>query len=394
MTGFELLALLIPVAAGLILWYYFPDRVTWWEACLPLLPVLLAVPLLRWTVEGALTSARERIGGWVVEAAYYEDWDEYIHQTCSRTVSCGKDCTRTEFYDCSYVAYHPPEWIVTDSNGTNTAISAEEYAWLKSRFHNEVFTDLHRHYHSDDGDKYSVRWPGSDPTFTPFTVVRTYEHRPKAARGVFHYEEVKNPDKVGVHRWPPLSSHFEDPAVLGSCKGSLEADRRLQRLNAKLGASKQVHVWVLLFQDKDREIAEAQEALWVGANNNEFVVAIGMRGDTPTWVHPFCWSPDGDATNDTLKIRVRDFVMLKPSGFDIVKLADFLEKEVAQHWRRKPRRELAYLQIELPTWAGVLCMSVSILICCGVGYYAVQNDFDRDDPFRRRTYRPFGRRSF
>lgn len=392
MTGFEVLSLLIPVVGGLILKRLYPDRIVWWEAILPLAPVLLIVPVLHVSVESALTRSTERHGGWVVEACYDEPWDEYIHQICSRTVSCGKDCTTTEFYDCSYVANHPPAWWVVDSNKEETAISEETYKVLSARFGGSKFVDMQRNYHSYDGDRYVARYPVSEQAFTPIVLSHDYEHRPQAARGVFHFEDYPNWKELGLFAYPELNDIFNDPAILGACEGSAEADQQLQRINARLGALKQVRIWVLLFHDKPQEIGWQQEAHWYGGQNNEFVVAIGLQGGKPTWAHPFCWSPDGDATNDTLGIHVRDQIMLHPERFDIRKTVDFIGQEVRAHWRRKPRKELDYLHVELPTWAGWTSIILSTLTLCGVGYFVVTNEanVEHDLPFgyvrRRRGF--------
>ena len=385
----ELLAFLIPAIGGFLLMRAFPRKVLWWEALIPAAPMLLLLPSLHYAGTAMATLATERIGGWVIQAHYYEDWDEYVHQTCTRTVSCGKDCTTTETYDCSYVAYHPPEWTVLDSNGTTTSISEEQYHWLRNRFGNEAFVELNRNYHFNDGDRYDTVWQGRDPSFTPIFLTQFYEHRPKGARGVFHYEPIVDATARGLHDYPPLSNYFNDPAILGSCHGSTAADAELQRINARLGASKQVRIWVLLFRDKPLSIGLDQQAHWCGGNNNEFVVCINLNNrDKPTWVHAFCWHPDGSGTNDVARINVRDHIMTHPERFQIGEAVKYIGDQVHYQWKRKSRDELLYLDIDVPTWVCVVGPLLGAVSLAGLGWFVVNNQHEEGNVYYpRRSFR-------
>lgn len=106
------LAILIPVLAGIILWAFFKHKTTWWEFAIPFAVSLVLIATFKACSVKTQTDAVEYWSGYVTHANYYEEWNEYIHRTCTR--SCGKNCTTT--YDCSYVETHYAYWEMLDNN--------------------------------------------------------------------------------------------------------------------------------------------------------------------------------------------------------------------------------------------------------------------------------------
>jgi hypothetical protein len=146
------LAFLIPFLIMVLVAIFYNKKLTWWEIPLPFIITLIPILIFKFTATHSLTKDYEYWGNYVKEVRYYEAWDEYIHQTCTRTVSCGEDCTTTETYDCSYVDYHSAYWIMILNDNTSIRISKSEYNRLKSKFGNNTFQDMHRDYHHNDGD--------------------------------------------------------------------------------------------------------------------------------------------------------------------------------------------------------------------------------------------------
>ena len=62
---------------------------------------------------------------------------------------------------------------------------------------------------------------------------------------------------------------------------------------------------------------------------NEFVVCLGMKGDTVKWVNPFSWS---DKPN--LEVRTKKIFIQNPK-LDIYKYGVWLNKEIDTQWERK-----------------------------------------------------------
>lgn len=372
--GIEWFALLIPATVGLLLHYHFHKKVLWWEALLPLLPVLIGIPVTKLAVETYQTSDTERRGGWVVEARYYEDWNEYVHQTCTRSVSCGKDCTREETYDCSHVDYHPPYWEVEDSNGYIRSITKKEFEWLAERFKSRVFVELYRHYHTDDGDLYRARWAGNDDAFQPYVTSHTYENRVQAAEGVLDYHKVLDPKQKGLFEYPRLTNPFNDRAFLGDCPGWPQADGLLQKANATMGRNKQIRFWFLVFKNKPVTIAREQEAYWIGGNKNELVTCVSLDKDNQVqWAHVFCWSPEGYAGNHELKIEIRD-ALLAQKPFDPVAAVKVAIAKAKEKFKRKSFKEFSYVHVEPPWWAIWLIYILTCLLTGGMAWYIMENE--------------------
>jgi hypothetical protein len=368
------LALVIPIITALVLLIWFKHKTTLWEFAIPFGISLILTIAFKFGVETSLTRDTEYWGGWVEQIRYYEDWNEYIHKTCTETYACGTDskgntryCTRT--YDCSYVDYHPPYWRAYESNGMKLRISKDDYARLKAKFGTkEVFVDLKRNYHTDDGDMYKVDWGGTDETLEPITTSHTYENRVQASMSTFNYYEV-DPKKDGLYEYPGVNRHYYVPAILGPGGPTKQAaERKLQLLNAKLGRAKQVRVFILIFVDKPRDVGHDQENYWIGGNKNEFSLAIGVDSKyNVQWCHPFSWTKA-----ELLKVETRQFVE-EQEQLDLVALADWLYPKIKADFVRMPFANFSYLTVEPPLWAILVTFIATLLANIGVSLWVILN---------------------
>ena len=75
----------------------------------------------------------EYLGDYVTKVRHYDEWDEWVHRTCTRTYKVG-NTTRTQTYDCSYRRYHPEKWSYFDSRGNEHFIySKKEFDIIKKQ---------------------------------------------------------------------------------------------------------------------------------------------------------------------------------------------------------------------------------------------------------------------
>jgi hypothetical protein len=330
-----------------------------------------------------LTTASERHGGWAIEARYYEDWDEWVTETCTRTISCGKDCTKVETYDCSHRVYHPPQWKMTDSNGYELDISRDEFESLADKFGNRTLHDMGRWYYLKDGDMYSTKWNKTRNTFQPVTTYHRYENRVQATHGVLDFPKVNKREakELGLYDYPTLTDYFNDPAILGECPGKSNADKTLQYYNARYGREKQIRFWILLFKDKPSEIGLDQESYWVGGNKNELVITIGIDNSNQVmWCHPFCWAPDGNSSNEEMKIEIRDFITSQKT-IQILPSVEFIVKSAVEKFERKQFKEFSYLTVDPPTWSIVLIWILIILNTVFMSWWILNNDIHKDNNY-------------
>jgi len=375
--------LLIPVASILFLVLFKREEMAWWEYLVQFLIPVLAIVAAKYIAVHSMTTDKEYWNNYAVEAQHDEPWDEYIHQTCTRTVSCGDNCTTTETYDCSYVDRHPEMWRLLTNGGGAVSVGSSDYNMARSLWKNEKFVDMHRNYHSYDGDRYTSRWPGhiTRAEIVPVTTTHKYENRIQVPNEVLNYDEVNTADvrSYGLYQyqWDYYTTSFNP--LMGE-NNAIAADT-LRVANANWGMARQMHIMVLVFDGKPSMAGHLQEALWKGGNKNEFVVCVGKKDGDITWVHVFSWT-----TAEVLKVEVRNEIrgMLK---YDIVKIANYVATRVPQKYVRRQFAEFSYIQVNPSTKAVVWTFVVVLLLTVGLAVFHVMNPFSSDNHSGSYRYR-------
>lgn len=370
-------ALLIPLITVPVLLYFFPRRIVWWELGIPLAASLIIIGICKYGTEAVQTRDIEYWGGWLTHAEYYEAWDEEV--SCCHPVyrTDSKGNSVFEGYQHSYdVDYHSPYWLARDSNGISQSISREHFERLAVKFNSRIFVDLHRSYHSMDGDKYVARWNGQEETFTPFASTHTYENRVQASNSLFNFPDV-DPKENGLFEYPEIQGAYACAHILGQGGPTMVvAERKLSAFNARVAASKQVWVWILVFNNKPFQTGIAQQNYWKNGNKNELVVNIGVDSQfNVQWCHVFSWTDV-----EKLKIDTRSQVLEQQGKpLDLVKIADWLEPEIRQSWVRKQFAEFSYLTVEPPGWMVALTYFLTLVVSLGASAWVIYNDFSPEN---------------
>lgn len=389
-------AMAIPVVVALFLYFFYQRKTLWWEFLIPFGASIVLIAGFKYSIEAGQVKDKEFWGGTVQVAEYYEDWDEEVPCTheipCSHTKYC-KDNKGREYacgtkhsndgYRHKYdVDYHPPYWNAHDSNGITIGINSGVFERLCGQFGNKTFVDLHRNYHSNDGDKYVTKWNGEKERFEPVTTVHTYENRVQASGSIFNFCDV-NPKTYGLFEYPDVNGYYTQPLILGSGGPTqAEAEKRLQWWNATLGPKRQVRIFILVFQNQPLQAGFDQENYWKGGNKNEFIVTMGVDGQNRVqWSHAISWTEA-----EELKIETRDWVS-SMGTLDLTKLVDWLGPEVEKKWKRKHFRDFSYLSVEPPLWAVLLAYFVTLAANLGVSYWAVRNQYSEDQPRPQERWR-------
>jgi hypothetical protein len=264
---------------------------------------------------------------------------------------------------------HPARWTCEDSNGARHNIDASTWGGFVIQFGNKTFRDMHRDYHSKDGDAYDTRWGGEMEKMQPVVTIHSYVNRVQASNSIYNYRPVSDKEKKGLFNYPD-EGIFDTPSVLPPIYSGSED---IAKLNALLGGSKQVRVWILVFKDKDRSISKLQERYWKGGNKNELVICIGINGSKEVqWAEVFSWTKRAD-----LKTHVRDYIQAQKT-LDIKALAPWLTDEIKSNWERRHFKEINYLTVEPPMGLVITVYILTLLISIGIAWYAVNNDSDAD----------------
>lgn len=367
-------ALLLPILTiALILWK-FSHKMLWWEYAVIFVVPMFGILVSKSLIEVSQTSDIEFWGGYVKTTEYYEDWNERVscRHPIYRTRTDSKGNTHTEFvgYQHFYdVDYHPPYWVINTTIG-EFSVPQQRYKTLTTQFGNENFIDLHRSYHTNNGDKYVSKWNGEPSKVEPVTDSRHYSNRIQASSSVFNFKEV-NPKDFGLYEYPKVNSDYYQRSILGSGGAThIQAEKHLDYLNATLGGTKQVRLFVLVFKDQPLEAAIEQEAYWKGGNKNEFITCIGV--DTSyniKWSYVFSWAECED-----LKIEARNFIQ-DQKVLDLVPYAEWLGTQINTRFIRKNFNDFDYISIDPPLWGIVTVYLLTIGVCIGIGVWSVKNDF-------------------
>ena len=383
-------ALIIPPIVGAVLYYNFHRKIHLGELALLVGAPVLLIIISKFLVEALQTQDTEYWGGWTTYSEYYEDWNERVpcvhpeYRTEHYTDSEGRSQTRQVYVGQQHpydVTYHPEHWDLHTSNGERLSIRKGRFEFLAKRFGNRKFVDLHRTYHTNDGDKYVATWTKTDETFDPVVTKHSYENRVASSDSIFNYPEVEESTKkdYGLYDYPALNG-YKQRAILGP--GGGQADLRLRYWNAKLGRLKQVKMFVCVYQGQPKQAALEQESYWKGGNKNEFISCVGIDKEQKVkWSYVFSWSE-----SDGLKIRARDYLMGQEK-LDLTAYVNWLAPEVRKDFVRKPFADFAYLTVEPPGWAVFLVYLLTLLACGGLGAYVVLNEIDADGNTRYQRWR-------
>lgn len=357
-------ALLIPAFVSVALYVYWQHRICWWEFLVPVIVSVVLIFTCKYLGESYAASDTEYWTGAVKTVEYYEAWNESVPCRHPQYDSKGNYTGNAHLFD---VDYHAPYWQITDTNNITLYTTSSEFARLCGKFGNKKFVNLHRFYHTINGNKYVGVWDGKDDNLEVCCTHHRYTNKVQTATSVFNLPKPTQDEiKVyGLYNYPKISG-WDQPVIIGL--SDPPAERKLSLINAKIGKKKQVRVWVLVYTDKDMESAIKQMNHWQNGNKNELCIAIGIDKEYKVaWVYPFAWS------NETLKIEIRDFLN-EQSKLDLSAFADWLQPKIESLWSRKEFKDFDYLQVEVPLWMVLLTFFLTIAANIGVSYWCINND--------------------
>ncbi len=372
------LALLIPVIAVIILYIFFSKKIAWWESGGIILIVLSFIAIMKYGTEISQTSDTEYIQDYVVRVEYYEEWDEWITQTCTRSCCCdskGENCG-SEPYDCSYRDYHPEYWVMITSQGQTYTISREMWVKLMIQFKaTPVFADMDRDFYTIDGNMYYFLWNKDVNSIEYVTNIHNYENRIQAAHTVLNYPLLDDAHKkiYKVNDYPTISN-LEANALLGET--NYDINKYINQTNALFAAKKQVKVFYLVYRNLPVEAAIMQEQYWKGGNKNELNICIGIDNNRNIkWAYVFSWTK-----KEIVKVQIRDYInsqkVLNDSIFK--NIINYSNKEIIDKFERRHFREFSYLTVEPTKTAVIWTYIISFIITIGLSIWVINNGIDSD----------------
>ena len=130
----DFLIYIIPFFVSVFLLFFFRKKVVWWEYIIMIVVPIVVSLIVRLIMVSYNNTDTEYLGDYITKVRHYDEWDEWVHRTCTRTVRTGKTTT-TQTYDCSYRRYHPERWSYFDQDGE------EHWLFFKEEF-DEIKADL------------------------------------------------------------------------------------------------------------------------------------------------------------------------------------------------------------------------------------------------------------
>lgn len=354
----------IPFVVCLILLIFFRQYMVWWEYVIMVVVSVLLTMFINWCFVSSRECDTEYWGGYMTKITHYDDWDEWIEETCTRTVHDGYDedgneITHEEEYDCSYRQYHPERWTYTDDNGN------ENYFYCETEFNRAMrelgnpkmcFVDMHRHYYTKDGDAQDYYYDGTIQHLRALTTSHTYTNKVNCSNSIFKFEDISDEeaDKLGLFRYPEIVDE-DQPVILGIKPGRF-THKAIKNINAKYGKTRQIRVYILVFTNKPVDISFKQREYWKGGNKNEFVVCLGYDSETGkvTWCNPFSWSDRPE-----LEVATKTYFRNNQS-LNLIKYGKWLENHL-DLWSRKEFKDFDYIKNE-PTYGQSIALLIIIII--------------------------------
>lgn len=372
----EILIFLIPIVTAGILAFKFREKTALWEYAVVLVPSLLLFLALKYSFVYISSLDKEYLSDLVSKITYYEDWDETVMVTHTRTVSCGNGKTRTETYVVPERRYHPKRYVYETVTGETNDVSEDEYKLICYKLNMPaVFKDMHRSYRSKDGDAYVTSWNRTRENSYPVTWTHLYQNKVKASSySIFKYgnmseEEIK---ENKLFDYPEIKNNDQNP-ILGFNATDTDIDA-VRYLNGYRGPKNQIHVFILCFNNPSLEVAEMQKAYWQGGNKNEFVVCLGVKNNTVIWCNPFSWSDE-----PMLEVKTRDYFIKYPD-INFKDYAEWLDTQIDKNWHRKEFNDFNYLSIELSIGWYIAILLIILCYNVGISYWVITNEFTLDKP--------------
>ena len=380
------LLLIIPFIFSLFLLIFFKKKIAWWEYGVLIASGIIINVLVVAIMKDYNCKDTQYLGDYVKEVRYYEPWDEWVHRTCHRTHRDSKGHTHTTSYDCSFRCYHPANWVMITSEKKTYDISKDDYERIIKMWKTpNRFVDMHRRYHTKDGDMYSSFWDLDCNTIIPVTIKDNYSNKIKGSKSVFNFEYIskKEAQEYGLYEYPELGKYkFPLPlkvnnntyqkSVLGFDDAFLE--KRIDYINAFYGPSKHIRTYLLFFKDKPHNLGFLQQSYWEGGNFNEHIICLGLNTKTNKidWCETFSWE-----NNPILSVKTKQWFNTNDSIASLKQFPIWYESMLKQNvWKCKDRNDFNYLKVELSNKQLIWLMIISLIICTSISIWAVLNEND------------------
>lgn len=380
--------LIIPFIFSILLLIFFKKRVKWWEYTILIISGIIINFIIVAIMKDYNCKDVQYLGDYIKEVRYYESWDEWVHRTCYRTYTDSKGHTHTESYDCSYRLFHPEEWVMISSGKKSYNIGKDDYERLIKLWKSpNRWVDMHRSFHTKDGDMYSSFWDNDYKTIIPITISNNYKNRIKGSKSVFNFEYISKSKakEYGLYDYPELTLHtspFPQHVYKNTYQKSLlgyddpELQLKLNYINSIYGPSKHIRTYLLIFKDKPHTIGFLQKSYWEGGNFNEHIICLGLNSKTNNidWCETFSWE-----NNPKLAVNTKQWFIVNNKLDSLKNFPIWYESILNKNiWKCRDTKDFNYLKTELTNTQLIWLLAISLIICIGISLWALLNKYDNN----------------
>lgn len=337
---------IIPMIVGTIVWI-ISKKVNWIEWICGMAAAILLSIIFHICIVHGMTSDIETWSGNVENVNYTPKWRAEWTETETYEDSEGDTHTRIVNKSRDY----PPVWTVNTNIGKYD-INENEYNVLKLRFGKEISAPGYRP-HFDSGDKNDYSLVNINNWYQPMHVTKNWSNKIKACPSVFSFPTISNDSKA--YDYPENNNLFMSDRLLGEAKSLINV-YNFDCMNARLGPAKKVNVIIIVYaSDCDNQVAQEQEAKWIGGKKNDLVLCCG---DFPSkWSYVFGW------TDETLVKRNLETILLLNNVDN--KILPLIENEIIKNYNIKDWHQFDYLTIDPPTWSYIVLL-ITMIITQGI----------------------------
>lgn len=348
-----LFLLFFPVIIGLVGFLVFGNKITWQEFFIQEVAVILVVFSIYAVSSWGRTRDTEVWNGVITSK-------ERDTEQCSESYSCnchevcdGDSCHR----QCQTCYRH---WTITNWSAYT---SNQETAYDEGSCYDDAPFEPKRYTEIVVGE--------------PTAIEHAYTNYIKGSSGTILRRTDVTKEFV-IPDYPSVYDHYRIRRLLAVGYTGAEflfktENEKLDKLNAELGAKKQVNITILVVNESDQLYVEKLRQEWLGGKKNDFIVVIGAP-EYPkiAWADVVSWSDSEDAKSFT-KNRI-----VALGTFDLDKVLTIISEEVSEKYTRKSMDDFKYLKatIEPSPIVKAFIMVFSIVLSVGLTAFFHKNDIN------------------
>jgi hypothetical protein len=368
---------LLPLIIGFFVWLKC-DKVNWVEwAGSSILALILAGVTHGIAIHG-MTADTEVWSGQITRATHYPKWIEEYQQAHTYTTTDSKGRSTSHTYYTTEHRTHPEYWEAKTDLETAHNISKDFFEQISHNFNNLTTEKPHKGGF-DGGDPHIYVAYNKTGYVYPVTTQKHFTNRIKAAPTVFSYPKI--PADIKVVDYPYPAYWNESNRLINEPNISII---NFDRFNTRLGFKKWVNVIFINCGDVDPEVAQYQEAKFIGGKKNDIVVCYGKKkaDQSAGWVYVFGWTEE-----EICKRDIETVLLNNPINNHILPL---VEREIIEHYIIKDWTKFSYISIDIPLSVCMWYFLGMIIIQAGLYYWFVTNEVDKEGVRYNRSWSRYG----